>query len=82
MALPMTMSSALGGQVLGPVAFAQSAMPFLLKERAHRRIDVRVGAGDDETLVAQGGGHRAHGRAANAQEVEVFEVGEHERPCF
>ena len=77
----MTMSSALGGQVLGTITLAQRDA-LLLQERGHGRINVLVGAGDDVALVAQGGGDRAHGRAADAQKVEVLEVGEHERPCF
>jgi hypothetical protein len=43
----------------------------------HGRIDILVRAGDREALIAHGGRDRRHGRAANTDEMNGFDLSEH-----
>lgn len=45
------------------------------QESGHRRVDVLIGPGDSEALVAQSDRDRGHGRAANASKMDGFNVG-------
>ena len=53
---------------------------FGREERGHRRIDILVRAGDGEALVAHRRGDRRHGRAADADEMNRFDLRKHRRP--
>ena len=63
-----------GRQILRPVAFGDHN-PLAAQEVRHRRIDVVVGAGDGEALALHRNGHRAHGRPADAGEMEMLLIG-------
>ena len=63
------MRSASVGNVLRPVAFAELD-PLALEKRGHRRINALVRAGDGEALLAHRRRDRAHGGAADAEEMK------------
>ena len=43
------------------------------QKRGHRRVDIVVLPGDGESAIPHGRGDRPHGRAADAEKMDVFE---------
>ena len=71
-ALPTTTMSGSGVELLGAVAFDQLDAQRL-ELRAHRRIDVAIGARDAKSRGLGDGRDATHEGAADAEDVNVHE---------
>ena len=72
-ALPITQRSGAGLQIL----FAKAFVPLdaqRIEKRRGGRIHVHVRASDAKAALLQHPGHRSHGRAGDAEQVDVFGI--------
>ena len=65
-------------EILGGVTFGECD-PFVFQKGAHGRVNVIIGACDGVTLGGHSGGYGPHGRAADANEMNVAEGGLHKK---